>query len=323
MTWEWDSVPEDATFACGGVCRAAIWLLREVGPVLRQLHAQGVGVVLAGHSLGAAVASLLCALLRPWVPDIRCLAYGCPAVMDAKLADSLRDCVTTIALHDDVIPRLSPVSIRAFTEDLLQFRERVFQFMSEDWKDLLARASGLWSPRTRTAAGVRPPLVALLDDAEADGGIVLVTEPRLADVWLPGRIWHIFSHRGVYRVVSTNRAFGPLRRIVVQGNIFTDHKAESIAQALLELRAVRQAVRCPPEWVPFTATEHCQRCNAAFTWASTCRGQAQELKDRHNCRCCGGLVCGPCSNHFVSIPALGLIGQARVCDACFHGGRFM
>jgi len=59
-------------------------------------------------------------------------------------------------------------------------------------------------------------------------------------------------------------------------------------------------------------------CASRFTWASTSDNEAQEARDKHNCRSCGSLVCEPCSENRIPIPSIGLITAARVCDRCYH-----
>jgi pimeloyl-ACP methyl ester carboxylesterase len=59
----------------------ARWLELELGQCLFFL-ANGCGfeVVLVGHSLGAGVAALLAALLRPKLPRLRCYGFATPSV---------------------------------------------------------------------------------------------------------------------------------------------------------------------------------------------------------------------------------------------------
>jgi len=59
-------------------------------------------------------------------------------------------------------------------------------------------------------------------------------------------------------------------------------------------------------------------CASRFTWASTSDNEAQEARDKHNCRSCGSLVCEPCSGNRIPIPSIGLITAARVCDRCYN-----
>lgn len=59
-------------------------------------------------------------------------------------------------------------------------------------------------------------------------------------------------------------------------------------------------------------------CASTFTWASTSDTEAQEARDRHNCRACGGLVCEQCSKNKCPVPDIGLLFSVRVCDRCYH-----
>lgn len=130
--WEWlrgssqltpvdeSGVPiELKKYACGGMSRAAMNLLREVGPSLMKLHLAGYSIKVVGHSLGGAVAAMLTYLLlsvKKWSRplDIKCVTYGCPSCVDATIADLLAEngVVISAVLHDDVICRITPQSIR-------------------------------------------------------------------------------------------------------------------------------------------------------------------------------------------------------------------
>ena len=135
---------EEESYACGGMARAALWLLSEIGPALLQLHKEDFDIIFIGHSMGGSVAALLCHLMRvyltistdqpilPTAPSqststsnsllrsqkkfsldtFRCVTYGCPSSMCARLAEKMNGYVTSVVLHDDVISRITPQSIR-------------------------------------------------------------------------------------------------------------------------------------------------------------------------------------------------------------------
>mmetsp|Transcript_4943 Transcript_4943/g.6803 ORF Transcript_4943/g.6803 Transcript_4943/m.6803 type:complete len:1165 (+) Transcript_4943:24-3518(+) len=374
-------------YACGGMSRAAMHLLREVGPSLVKLHQAGYSLVLVGHSLGGAVAAMLTHLLllsealtlvHP-APSLRCFTFGCPSCVDAAIADSLRkdQRVVSVVLHDDVISRITPKSIRLMMRELMFFRQQVFQHIKQDWNDVLARSLTLWSPRQRVAeinpnpspnvasfsvglsahlsgdAGsessaegdescgvgsssftvemtIRPPALTLASGGEELGGeAALVQDLVLLDLWIPGKILHIYSHCGQYKACTVSRTFPDLRRIVLQSNMFDNHRGKNILDALLEVEAVRAAHaaakgdhRASPRLVPFDQADTCQCCHNSFTWHSTFRGQAQEFRERYNCKYCGGLVCGPCSSNKRAMPALGFVFPRRICDGCLYKGDY-
>ena len=126
-------------------------------------------------------------------------------------------------------------------------------------------------------------------------------------------------------------------------------QTKSYYEALLEVHSVRGAPEYPPRWSSFdednTWYEKLVRdwpgrgnelssnisrfrlirslvfsycCASRFTWASTSDSEAQEARDKHNCRSCGTLVCEPCSTNRVPIPSVGITVPVRVCDRCYH-----
>ena len=69
-------------------------------------------------------------------------------------------------------------------------------------------------------------------------------------------------------------------------------------------------------------TDVCECCHSLFTWHSTFSGEAQEYRERYNCRQCGSLVCGPCSMQRHAVPRIGLLAPQRLCDTCFFKGDY-
>jgi len=150
---------------------------------------------------------------------------------------------------------------------------------------------------------------------------VLVEDTTLPELYPPGRMVHIFSSRGVYRACMPPRDFVGLRRISLQGNLLNDHTPSSYFAALCEVIDVRKAPIPPPEWEGFSDKEACACCAVDLTWQGGAASEAQRDREKHNCRCCGQLVCDSCSGHRMALPSIGLSLPARVCDRCFFGGK--
>ena len=112
--------------------------------------------------------------------------------------------------------------------------------------------------------------------------------------------------------------FHDLRRISLSTSMIADHTTVKYYEALLEVRSVRNAKRLPNEWTSFKSSSKCACCQSDFTWASTSKSEAQEARDKHNCRACGGLVCEPCSKRRVPLPEYGIHLCVRVCDGCYY-----
>lgn len=265
-------------------------------------------------------------LLASRIPNIRCITYGSPCCVDAVIASELKDRVTSIVLHDDIISRVTPQSIRILMKELFCFREQVFKHLERDWSDVINKAISLWPPPFRT---VRNDHVTNSQNQEAlecgvddniESSFIVVDEDEIKNLYIPGKIIHIYSHMGQYKAAEVNQTFETLRRIEVQGNIFADHESLNIFNALLEVRSVRKA-SVPPVWQPFSVPT-CQCCHNSFTWHTTFTGVTQEFREKYNCRNCGSLVCDPCSKEKRAIPRLGLIFPVRVCDRCFYSGDF-
>ena len=359
MADEWIQVEgnSDSTRACGGIARAALWLLTETGQVLLDLYNSGYSISIAGHSLGGAVGALLSLLLRPRIQDVRCWTYGSPCCIDKTLSDALKPFVTSIVLGDDPISRFTPRSIRELVRTLVRSRHTVSEYMQADWNDAMRRLAGIWTPRRRAATydslsskcqprgseefaaeniiraqnheqilqscNVENDANVVLDqfpsDAQSEDFILVEDEP-LVDLYLPGNVVHIYSHHGQPHASLVSSSFAVLRSISLHAHMFDDHRAKTIFDALLESRAVRKASKLPPRWAHYGSADRCSCCHNKFTWHSTFNSQAQAQRDKHNCRQCGLLCCGPCSEFQRTLPEFGIIFPVRICVACYYRG---
>ncbi|KAJ8613406.1 hypothetical protein CTAYLR_002258, partial [Chrysophaeum taylorii] len=358
----WTSV--SGTFAFAGMARAAQWLYDETAPALLALAAGGYDLVLTGHSLGAGVASLLSVMLRNGFDDrglgharVRCFGFATPACVDRALADKTVGLITSVVLHDDVVPRLTARSLRALMAELLRQRETCMRRWRDDLDAVWGRLRhGLWAPRWRDsllresaassrieasrddesrlfpdeapqAAAPPPPYLpprgrtASSDDDDArffadDFDDV----DKLPELFVPGRVVHIYSWRGTYEAAIVDRGCEALADIAVSANMISDHSIQSHFDAITEVLDVRRAPENPPPWQPFHATDSCQCCGAKFTWHVTSNSEAQTYREKHNCRSCGLLVCDPCSKRRKPLPRIGLLEPSRVCDRCHFQG---
>lgn len=114
--WEWIG-DVDKRYACGGMARATLWVLQQVGVSLLRMAAEGYDIVITGHSLGGAIAAMLTYLLVSTstgspIPSAHAVTFGCPACISADIADELSKHVLAVILRDDVIARITPQSIR-------------------------------------------------------------------------------------------------------------------------------------------------------------------------------------------------------------------
>ncbi len=347
--------------ACGGVARAAHCLYVETCTPLKILENVGYSVIISGHSMGGAVASLLGYLLRPTIPSLKVHTFGSPACCTRAISEACDSFVTSVVLHDDVVPRLTPSAVRHLLCRALRQQDIWVNHWNEDWDALVSRAKGFWTPRWRPSAmrpnvieqpskyfgpmidsashGLKRSVIPIVEQTEqtpqapatptsdsSDGSCAgeQYQEHNITDLFIPGRILHIYSHRSVYKARFVPRDMTTMRVLEAYGNCCTDHLSGNYFDALaevLDVSAAQASGRLPPAWTPYNASDVCQRCGSAFTWASTSQSSAQVNRDKHNCRQCGKLVCGPCAMHRRPIPHIGLKQLVRVCDACFFKGN--
>jgi Lipase (class 3)/FYVE zinc finger len=491
---DWTAVFKGHGLAVCGMARAANNLFREHIGVLELFALRSYKIRIVGHSLGAAVATLLGALVKRHLESIGILSgedftkiensfhvygFASPSCVDATLSDYMQSFVTSVVLHDDVVPRLTPTSIRGLMKHLLHIRETwVQKHLKDDLDALKERAKSAWAPRWRSGFTLKdasgfcrkhlqyrkeknrsekkkktqtpsfqdsvdrtattksrcddvvvdgtssssdrrsnhedyvtsctPKLLvefmgginnrtsgmildgdaffdtqaSLLeeesdnsscdqfveyfataeqelvqqrvaeeqvekqsnqanvplesfstslspvsdgDDLDDHSAPVMLDETPLPRMFLPGKIIHIYTHRGVYKAAFVPRTFRELRHISMAGNMLSDHTSKAYFEALKEVRSVRAAQYDLPKWTAFDEDDTCSCCASRFTWASTSDSEAQEARDKHNCRSCGTLCCDPCSRNQVPLPRIGLMIPVRVCDRCYHdmGGSML
>ena len=87
-------------------------------------------LVIIGHSLGAALATLVAYLLRPKYPQLRCFAFAAPPCLDQATAVECEDFVTSVILGDDIVPALTYFSVCHLRERVLDalLRAKVNKF---------------------------------------------------------------------------------------------------------------------------------------------------------------------------------------------------
>lgn len=61
-------------------------------------------------------------LRLPWqkaIPDVRVVGFATPACADIGVSRLCEGLCTSVVLHDDVVPRVTPHAVRALLKDLL------------------------------------------------------------------------------------------------------------------------------------------------------------------------------------------------------------
>mmetsp|Transcript_25102 Transcript_25102/g.79216 ORF Transcript_25102/g.79216 Transcript_25102/m.79216 type:complete len:346 (-) Transcript_25102:409-1446(-) len=164
-------------WAHAGMASTARWLDKELSPCLLFLaHGCGFEAVLVGHSLGAGVAALLAALLRPRLPRLRCYGFATPSVASGeRLLSSLSGVCVSVVLRNDAIPRATLASVSRLLDELAAFNDWKNELQT-DWQGVVSRARTLWAPHMRGAPAA--------DVGRGGGGRI---SPRRHGGWRRGR----------------------------------------------------------------------------------------------------------------------------------------
>jgi len=159
--------------------------------------------------------------------------------------------------------------------------------------------------------------------AEAEQATHLTAQERFklskAALFVPGDIAHIYMDRGRCHAAKVPRSFSSLTRIELQPNMVKDHGSQTMYRALQGVKVASFASEEQPQWQRFNEADYCSCCDSDFSWNSTLESEAQQMRDRYNCRACGLVVCDACSQHRVELPRIGVHEAARICDRCRWG----
>ena len=78
-------------------------------------------IVATGHSLGAGAAALVALYIRSFYPRSRAWAFEPPGgLVDGQLARASADCVTSVVLGKDWVPRLSVASFERLRDEMVR-----------------------------------------------------------------------------------------------------------------------------------------------------------------------------------------------------------
>ncbi|KAJ6306528.1 hypothetical protein OIU78_021778 [Salix suchowensis] len=266
-----------------GTAEAARWFLsHEMGTIRKCLEKyEGFRLRLVGHSLGAAIASLLAIMLRKKSPKelgfsphiVTAVGYASPPCVSKELAESCSDFVINVVMQDDIIPKLSAASLERLRNEILQ-TDWMSVIEKEEWKSVI----GLVTNAKQVVTSIQDVAQKLADYAKfgsnknsPDGSITreslaipaapstskATTENAVipekernvnasAELFVPGSVYylkrdintdtHTISGRGMEFFTLWKRHPGEhFQRIVLPGNIISDHKCDSHYYALRDV----------------------------------------------------------------------------------------
>ncbi|XP_009394752.2 uncharacterized protein LOC103980168 isoform X3 [Musa acuminata AAA Group] len=255
-----------------GTAEAARWYLHhELGTVQKLLGKhKDYKLRLVGHSLGGASAALLAIMLRKqsadklgFDPDIvSAVGFGTPPCVSKELAESCASYVTTVVLQDDIIPRLSIVSLTRLRNEILE-ADWMSVLGKEDWKgivDLVTNAKQVVSSVQDVARKVTyfAKLRNTSNSSEAIQGkdsvasmkfntdaraIVEQQEALPEELFVPGTIYYLKRNVDDIDGCKKSESYSlwerhpdqNFRRIMISGNLISDHRCDSHYFALRDV----------------------------------------------------------------------------------------
>jgi hypothetical protein len=132
-----------------GMLTSAQWFDRLLKPyILKALKDYpGYEVKIIGHSLGSGVGVVLTIL---WAEELspKCYAYGCPSVVSLDLAEKYSNYITSIINGDDIVPRLSMVTLDELRVRVELFnRENLIHDKFTGWRKIASYvlSGGYWN----------------------------------------------------------------------------------------------------------------------------------------------------------------------------------
>ncbi|URE22909.1 Lipase (class 3) [Musa troglodytarum] len=225
---------------------------------------------LVGHSLGGAAAALLAIMLRKQAADklgfdpdiVSAVGFGTPPCVSKELAESCASYVTTVVLQDDIIPRLSIVSLTRLRNEILE-TDWMSILGKEDWKgivDLVTNAKQVVSSVQDVARKVAyfAKLRNTSNSSESIQGKDAVASMKLntdaraiveqqealpEELFVPGTIYYLKRNVDDIDGCKKSESYSlwerhpdqNFRRIMISDNLISDHRCDSHYYALRDV----------------------------------------------------------------------------------------
>lgn len=245
-------MPDGVGLCHQGVLQSALHVLGQLDEPLAQATSRhpNYTLVLTGHSLGAAVASVLGILLRPRFPNLRCYAFSPPGgILDVERARETRDFVMTIVVGDDLVCRLGFRQVNKFKREVISCllqcdmnknvlnrhglealfccRRLTPPLKNKEAFEKINAPTGKLAEclRPREKSGVEPASL----DVILDKGVPPIEWPEMH---MPGKILHFVRERkrAEYQMFWTSPEY--FDHIVISPRCFKDHMPDVVYDAL-------------------------------------------------------------------------------------------
>lgn len=239
--WEFDG---EGRYCHRGFLQSTLQIREDIEDqgILKFLYESGeyTNVVVAGHSMGAAIASILAYILKPIYPNTKAFCYACPAtIFDERTCDDVKPYITCVGYHNDWVLGVSKQSLLGLRDDIVDAINRCktskYQVFSALFNDYIDKPETLLYPKGTTGKAI-------------DAIEVIAVEPTEIKLYTPGRILHLIrvgyessrgicgkKKKGIYKAVERQRS--DFNKILLSSRMFLHHIPDVIMRKLQRLAA--------------------------------------------------------------------------------------
>jgi len=113
-------IGEKSTVSCKEDQNDEFPISRALKRIQEAIHEEGYGLVITGHSLGAAVACLVSSEMRSIRPNLKCVAFNPPGgLLDETLRKDSECFCTSVVCGQDAISRMSIGTMKRLIDDMI------------------------------------------------------------------------------------------------------------------------------------------------------------------------------------------------------------
>ena len=246
----------------GGSYRGCMNILDQFSlrGAIKKFAQQGYAVRITGHSLGAAIATVMTAELRRYfldggiIADVKGIAFAPPACMTSNLCEALalNDTLVVMVNREDPVPRLNIFNLIDMVAEMREFESEAQVLMKDDTEDLKKHSYTLGKSNSMVEGLSSDGIVQELNDAAANDSPAAVrtdtetkaivtelqTENIGARLYVAGKIVYMFQDNGLDRaaVVTHDHPFLNRIRLSIDRKI-DDHSLHNYLKGLRNIKA--------------------------------------------------------------------------------------
>ncbi|KAK3233400.1 hypothetical protein CYMTET_56300 [Cymbomonas tetramitiformis] len=260
--------------AHSGMLEAARWVVQQTAETLAKIFADNPDYTLRviGHSLGAGTAALVSYLLRNKIgfsaaipPEkVQGICFATPACMSEDLIKSVASYVTTVVLHDDIVPRASLNALDLlrqeitetyweeempdgpFKSELIRSKEAALKrsaFRDARKTEVKGKVSQFMEGAPEKLKSALPPSPFLSkSEPQVEAAAAPPAKRENCALYAPGQLYHIVRGEGESATLVKGDSGSVFQRIVLSPTMISDHLTDENTGYLAGLERVKKSL---------------------------------------------------------------------------------